>query len=467
MVKKYFLIIIILLFSNFLFANTIKLSDNYKLKSTLSGKLSKDLSLHLIFSINKTNKLHTIHPYIFDGKIIKELALIENKSEVEIVSFHKNSNILAIFFRLKSTKKKLIKTTINLTTNKITRAADKPHSHFFGSFEENGASTLLYKNKKELIIHQFHGEKENTFTYNFKNNEDPLNLFFKSKALSSIKSDEFVIDGSTKKSKIYLNKGKLILTKDNYKKLTTDVIELLLKNKKIPISKTGFLLEKEDSISFKKMATYYTNNHLYQLALNKKEGTLQIIDLKNKKSKTVIAIDSTLNSKIRGNSNFEGLKSFLKNSALKRYTPTITVNKSMNDTYRVRLNYVDFRNAYINRHWWFFQQQEKLWKLHQKDFIQNTPPLHGPSQPNEFPFNYARTQTKQRFFELLIDENGVILDTALPKTIYPKINKNIHAEKLRNNKHFSMKSYCFTNKGFRYMVYSKNTKTIKLFNDKL
>ncbi len=466
MVKKYFLILL-LLFSNFLFANTIQLPDNYKLKSTLSGKLSQDLSLHLIFSINKLNKLHTIHPYIFDGKTIKKLALIENKKEIEIVSFHKNNNILVLFFRPKSSEKKLIKTTINITNNKVLKDPVKPHSDFFGSFEEEGVSTLLYKNKKKLTINQYRGNKENSFVYHFKNHKDPLNLFFKSKGLSSIKTDQFVIDGSTKKRKIYINDDTLILTWDKYKELKTEVTELLLNRKNTSLDKINYTIKKEDSISYKKMATFYSDEHLYQLALNKNQGIIQIVDAKNKGIINKIVIDSTLNLKIKGNKNFEGIKSFLKNSSLRWYTPTITINKSINDTYRIRLNYVDFQNININRHWWFFQQQERLWKLHQKDFIQNTPPLHGPSQPDEFAFNYARTQVNKRFFELLIDKNGVLLNQKLFKPIYPKINKNIPAERLRNNKDFSMKSYCFINKDFRYMVYSKKTNTIQLFNDKL
>lgn len=464
MAKKYFLIII--LFTNYLFANTIHLSDKYSIKKTLSGKLNKDLSLHLIFSINKLNKQYTLHPYLFSGKKIDKLPIIESKKNIEVISFHKKENIVSIFYRTKFNKNDFIKVTIDINSNKVLKSNPKAHKNFIGSFEEDGSSVLIYKNQKKLTVKKFSGIKENIYSYDFKQKNDDLKKFLNHKTLSIVKTDEFVLYGSTKKNKIYLTDNGLVLTKDDLKTLSTKILELTYDKKSILVNKKSYVLKKEDSISFKKIASYYSNKKLYQFALNKEFGTLQINDFQKQDELKNIRIDSSFNIKVKNYTNFKGVGSFLSKTYQKRNTPTITANKTIDNDYRIRFSFVNYYNSDINRHWWFFQQQQKLWKLHQRDFIQNAPILNGPNHYDYLSFNLTKTDVNEYSFEILIDKNGNISDKKSSRTIYTKINKDKYANKLKENKNYSLKSYCFTNNGFRYMVYSKKNKTIQLFNDK-
>lgn len=464
MAKKHFLIIVLL--TNFIFANTIRLPENFTVKKTLSGKLSEDLSLHLIFSLNTSNKQYTLHPYLFDGKKVEKLPLIENKKQIEIVSFHKKGEIVSVFFRPKASEKELIEVNINTKTNSVLKKEPQSHKNFLGSFEAEGSSTLLYKNKNNFTIKQFSGLNNKNYKYSFKGKEDEIYRFLNHKTLTAVRTDEFVLNGSNKKNKIYLSNKGLVFTKDSPKTLTTNIYELNYEGNSIVVNKRMITVKKADTITFKKMASYFTDKKVYQLSLNKDFASLQINDIAQNKIVNSIKIDSSFTtSDLDYNKNFLGVPKFLTEMYLQRTSPTITVNKTIDDNYRVRFSYLNYYFNDVNRHWWFFQQQEKLWRLNQKDFMINSSSFHGPNPTNDFTFDLVKTNTNNYSFEILISENGTILNKKLPETIYKKINKDKYAKKFRNNHNYYLKSYCFTNNGFRYMAYSKKNKTIELFND--
>ncbi len=440
-------------FANTIVNNTIKLPKEFKVLNTFSGEISDTKSFHLILSKNRKNNNYSIHSYTFENSTIKELKVIENDQLYSVVSFHKEKNILTILFSYtKKGKEYLQKVNINFITNTFSKEKATSHKNFEASFKEKNRSVLLYKHKNELICEQYIGsDKKINSKYNFEKYNDKIKVILRDEAVSTINTDEYVKNGSVNSLNAYLKNDQIYFTKYNKYKKTTSVLKINIKDsilKPLVIDIKNYNKVK----LFKKNRSFFYGNKLFYLGLNKKEGVIKITDITNKKTLNTILIDSSLNSKIKGNESFEGIEKFLKNAGKNKYIPTITVNKAVHNTLIIRVDYVDQTYSY-NNNWWFFNQQMQF-----HNQMLRAPGGFGPNSQMEYYFNNATTNKENRFFEMLVDQNGILLDKELTKTVYKQIDKKKHREKLKETIDISKESSCFLKNSFRYIGYSKKLK---------
>ncbi len=463
---KNLLFTVVLLLTTVLFATEklkkqIKLEKHYKIENTFSGNLSSDNSFHLIFTKNKKTKKYEVFTYTFDGNKIEEAQTIVHEKPFSVVSFHKENDILTLLLSYDQKKDTFLKKVeININNKEHVISEKMPHDDFITSFREKNRSILIYKTNDALTFKNFslsNTPKESIYTFTGK--EDPIKAFFKDNSVVALKVDEFVVNGATTPLKAYLNNNEIVFTKDDLKKKSTSLINISIEKEIIRQPEIFSFLNESSSKKFKKHTSYFSNKKLFILGLHKKAGNIKIYDSKKKQLLNTVDINESLISKIKGNPKFSGIEEFLKNAGRNKYEPTITVNKTKTDNVKIRVDYVNKDYSY-HYNWWWHHHQFMMWQnqMHMQNMNISVPSGFGPSQPNEIAFDYAGTNKENRFFELLVDSKGFVLEESLPESFYKEINKKEYVDELEKEHILKHKSSCFLKNSFRYIYYSKKNK---------
>ncbi len=440
--------------------NFIKLPKHFKTENTFSGNLSDNRSFHLVFSKNKKNKMYTVHSFLFDGDKITELTPFENKKSYSVLSFHQDKDILSLLLTYKIKKDSYIqRVDVNTMTNEIIKNEPKEHDDFLTVIRDNNRSILLYKNDDKFVISQFNGTNEVVeFTLNLKENIE-FKDFIGSTSIDAVKTDEFVANGSTLSSRVYLDQSNLIFTKENVSDNYTELVKIPLNNLELLPSKIKRFDNKKEVKAFKKFTSFYHNNKIYQFGNDKKEANVKIHNI-NTNSSTNININSSLDSKIKGNESFSGMEEFLKKAGKNKYNTTITVNPTKDNHVKVRVDYVDVNYSY-HYNWWWHHQQFMMWQQHNmmmNNIRTSVPGGFGPSQPNDLYFNTYLIEKEKRYFELLLNDSNEILNDNSSKYKYKDVDKKKYIKKLESISDLRHESSCFSENSYRYIGYSRKLK---------
>lgn len=466
-------------FANTITNNIIKLPKHFKTEKTFSGDLNDNESFHLIFSKNKQNKMYTIHPFLFNGKEITEINPFENNKEFSTISFHKKNNILTLLLSYKEKKKHLLKrVSINLLTKKVTENTPIDHEDFSTVITNKSNSILLYKTDDKISIKKFDGnDKQKSFSFELKK-DSSYKDFFKDQNISTIKTDEFVANGSTQQVKLYYKDNILYFTKEGDKPLNVNVAGFSLNNKKKSVTQflkfdlntntepEYFSFKNYSDKKFNKATSYFSDRKLFQIAMTKKKGYIKIYDINTKKAIKEISIDNNLNAFIKGNEDFDGIEIFLKKASRVKHNATITVNKTKNNNLKIRVDYVDKTYSYNYNWWWhhhqFMMQQQMI--MNQVNF--SRPRGFGPAQPNDFHFENYLIKKSKRYFELVLNQNYDLLDSN-EDTIYKEVDKQKYIDQLEKITDLKKESSCFLKDSFRYIGYSRNLNAFTITTNKL
>ncbi|AUC16686.1 hypothetical protein BTO06_16710 [Tenacibaculum sp. SZ-18] len=362
MLKNTVLVVLIFIstniFANEIITQSIKLDKHYKVENTFSGDLFDNTSFHLIFTKNKKTKTKETLGFLYDGNSVKKLESFSHFNNLGITSFHTTESHLIVLFSYEQYSKRYLKKIVyDLNNKNISENTTISNTGLEGSFRTKDRSVLIYKIKDTLQTKSFNGiDKEAVSKYIYFNKKDPVKKFFKGSIINTIKTDEFVTNGSTSELKAYLDNNKIIFTKDDSNKNQCSVLTISLNNNKIIPSKILTFENNNGDKRYKKSISYYNNNHLYFLSLDKKSGAIKIFNVSQNKQLNTISLNSKLNSKILKNAHFKGMVDFLKNAGKNKFHPTITVNKTNSNNVRIRVDYVDINYGYYNDWWWHHQQ---------------------------------------------------------------------------------------------------------------
>lgn len=404
--------------------------------------------------------MYAVHTYVYDGKDIKELGIIESKKKNDIVSFHQNSNVLTLLLNYSIRSNSFIqKVSVNLNTKEIKNSNVESHNDFAASFREKNRSVLIYKTDKKIFFKQFVGIDnvvKNEFL--FENDTYETKEFFEDNSIAAIKTSEFISNGSTAKLKAYLNKNTVFFTNENERKSSTQLLSFSLTENKLEKPNRKTYTVRHEGSSLKRATSFINEDEIYQLVLDKKGGAIVISNIIYGFKIKRIDLNSSINSKIKGNKEFQGIEKFLKNASKKKYNPTITANKTNTNKVRIRVDYVDITYSYNYNWWWEHNHMMHMNNFHNQQIRVSIPRNFGPSQPSFYDFENATIAKEKRFFELVIDEKGVIYNEELPTTTYKEINKKEYINKLENITNLYMASSCFLKNSFRYIGYNRNLK---------
>jgi hypothetical protein len=463
MLKKTVLVVLVFIsttvFANETFTQSIKLDKHYKVENTFSGDLFENTSFHFIFTKNKKTKKKEILGYLYNGNSVEKLESFSNFSYLKITSFHNTKSHLIVLFSYEEDNSRYLKKVVyDLNTKKISENITLTNERFEASFRTKDRSVLIYKIKDTLKTRSFNGiNKVELSKYIFSDKKDPVKKYFKGSIINTIKTDEFVANGSTSELKAYLDKNKIIFTKDDSSKNQCSVLTISLDKDKIIPSKILKFENKNGDKTYKKSISYYNNDHLYFLSLGKKSGAIKVFNISKNKEINNISLNADLHSQILKNKDFKGIEDFLKNAGKNKFKPTITVNKTNSDKLRVRVDYVDVNYGYYND-WWWHHQQFMRWQnqFHMQQMRVNLPSGFGPNPPEYVDTSFLNTQ--KRYFELTIDSNGNINQEDSSETIYKEIDKKQYIKTLEEIKNIKHESSCFLKNSFRYIGYSKKRK---------
>jgi hypothetical protein len=480
--KRGFILIIVFAFTSLTNANNIIFNEivipkNYKTENTFSGDLSDTDSFHLIFTKNKKTKTYKVFSYLFNGNTTTELPSLLNEKSCEVVSFHKKNNILSLLLSYKIKKKFFIrKVDYNLKTKKKIDSEVTSHDDFVTSIRESDKSILIYKTDDVFRVSTYSGN-EASFDkeLSLEQNEDIKN-FLKKQSVTSIKTDEFVANGATNTVRLYYEDNTLFFTRDSDDPLAVNVIGISLNNKKTNVTQLLKLdlnnenlvpeiltFENANGKKFKKATSFFTKDKLFQLALSKKQGFINIADVNTGKVLNNIPLNESMSKFTKGNSEFQGIEKFLKNAGKNKYNATITANKTKSNKIRLRVDYVDISYNYNYNWWWhhqmMFQHQQMMM---QQNIQRSIPSGFGPRVPDDTYFENATITKEKRHFELLIDIEGNLLNEDLPEALYKEIDKKNYIKKLDENTKLKHVSSCFLKNSFRNISYNKKTKSFTI-----
>lgn len=348
---------------------------------------------------------------------------------------------------------------INTQTKEIFKKEPIVHKDFSTVIRGENRSILIYKNDEKISISQYNGtDKVLKSTFNFKDKESYKD-FFGSENIDAIKTNEFIANGSTLKSRVYLDKSNLVFTKENVDNNYTEVVKVSLNDLKLIPSRINKFSNKRKVKSYKKFTSFYHDNKIYQFGNNKEEASIKIHNINNNRNKK-IELNASIASKIKGNERFSGMENFLKKAGKNKYNTTITVNPTEGNKVKVRVDYVDINYSY-HYNWWWHHHQFMMWQQHNmmmNNIRTSVPGGFGPTQPNDLYFNNYIIKEDKRYFELLLNSNNEVLNDALPYTIYKDIDKKKYIKKLEDISDLKHESSCFLKNSYRYIGYSRKLK---------
>lgn len=481
---KNLIFIVLFLFT----ATTVIGSDQVEIKiprynkkiNTFSGKYSDTQSFHIIFTRNLRKRNYESFFYLYDGKQVINFPILENHESYDVVSYHSKNGVINLILSYTS-KERDYKRIVSYDTTSLSIKQSNPISHqdFLTSISEKEESVLIYKSDKSFRISHFIGSQEPQKKSLDISRIHVLYKFFNEQSVSVIKTDEFVANGSTNSIRIYKDKNILYFTRDSNKPLNTSIKNLSFNNMNSNITQLFSLNLNEDTINtrfftirsnniieFKKTISFVKDHKLYQLSLSKKNGVISIADIYDASKQKSYFLDTSIAKYINGNSSFSGIDDFLKNANKSKYIPTLTINKTMSNNLRIRLDYVDI-NYYYNNYWfhhWHMQQHQIFMQQNMQRLV---PTGFGPFTENDTTFENATVLLEKRFFELIVDPNGVLLESDNTKLFYKQYNKKKYYKVLNENKKLKHISSCFLENDFRGFAYNKKTKRFIFENYKL
>lgn len=481
--RNFIILSITILFTSFVFADNVNFNEivipkNFKTENTFSGDLSETESFHLIFTKNKKGNNYKVFSYLFDGEKISKLPSLVNEESFGIVSFHQKNDVLSLLLSYSVKKKSFLKMVhYNTKTKEKVDMKAISHDDFVTSIRTKDKSILIYKTDDIFKVSTYLGNESSVDKeLSLKQNED-VGAFFKKQFVTAVKTDEFVANGATNIVRLYNEDNMLFFTRDSDEPLNVNIVGISLNNKKTNTTQLLKLNLENDNLvpeiltfenangeKFKKATSFFTKDKLFQLALSKKQGFVNIADVNTGKILNNISLDASISKFVKGNTEFQGIEKFLNNAGRNKHNATITANKTASDKIRVRLDYVDISYNYNYNWWWHHQQfmwqmQQQMHMQHVNQSIQRSLPTgFGPNLVNDFAFENATVKKEKRFFEILIDVKGALLNEDLPETIYKEIDKKEYIDKLADMSSLENESSCFLKDSFRYIAYDKKFK---------
>lgn len=464
-----FFSILLTSFVNATIIDQISIPDNYRIESTFSGDLSAENSFHLIFSKEKKTKEFKVFTYLFDGFTIHKLpSLLNENASYNVVSYHQKNDVLTLLLSYKIKKDLFIqKIDYDLVTNNKTEFTAISHNDFLTAIRTKDTSILIYKSDDILTVSSYQGSEASLNKELILKDHEVVADFLKDNAVTSVKTDEFVANGAINKVRLYYEDDNLFFTRDTDEPFNVNLIGISLNNKRENTTQLLHFSLKDETLTpkftvfenaneekFKKATSFFTEDKLFQLALSKKSGFIKISDVHSGDALNKISLTDLASSQLKGNSDFDGMENFLKSAGKNKYNATITANKTLSDKIRVRIDYVDIDYNY-NYNFWFHQQM--MWQMQQDMMNQHIrrsiPSGFGPFLMNDDAFENAITDSKKRYFELLIDVKGSLLDEDLPEPFFRDIDKEFHMDTLEDVDKYKYESSCFLNNSFRFIAF--------------
>ncbi|WP_299363690.1 hypothetical protein [Winogradskyella sp.] len=408
----------------------ITLDKNHKVESTFSGNIDGEDSFHLIIAKNLNAKTYDIIPYHYSSGEVIKLKTISFSKLPNVLSFHNNDNVLSLIAKSKEGKSEKIRVLdLDLKTGETKKSDSFSTDDFKAIIRQKNRNVLLYADKESIKLVDA-TSAISTKTINVKPDESALEFFktLSNNSIDAINNNEFVANGSINDFRAYFEENTLTITQEDTKEGLTNMIQIPMENGNDLTVVAKELKSESVSGKIKKSTSYFSEDKLYQLRLNKDEAKLDVFDLSNASNKTVDMLEDSFKSLVSNKNKSEG---FLKNSSKNSNAPTLTTNKANNGNIKLRFDYVN-KNTYKYRYnWWWhhhWMMQQMMW--HQQQQMHMRASGFGPN-PIEDIYWYKEEQTH---FEIGLDNSGNLISTEGLETVHKDIDKKKYVDELDENK---------------------------------
>lgn len=458
----------------------IKLEKTQRVLSTFSGAIDETKTFHLILTKNLKAKKHNILPYIFENNTITEMPVIEFENKFELLSYHVKGEAITLITQTKIDRETSIDVMdINTFDGSVLRSEQVFASDDLKTvLRGDDKNVLIYVVEKELAMVTINSAQDHTESYLTVNNEnrDFINDL-QNQPLDAINTSEYVQNGSINNYKAYLNNDDVVITKDHARYDDFKMVKLSTSIEGQQFSKIE-TVKNENIGKFKKSSAFMYGDKIFLLNVSKKEAQIDIVDAKDKSRKSLDLFSPELLSK---SSNKESALDFSKKASKNANEPTITVNKSSKDSFKIRMDYVNKNNYNYYYNWWWHHDcmmQNMMWQQNQmlqqqlqqqSQMMRNMSTGFGPNatQADFYIDQISEMKSNDSSFEIAINNNGELLQASEVVTQYKNIDKKKIIDKLNDDRYLRHVSTAFRNDSYTYMAYDKTSESFKVFSKEL
>jgi hypothetical protein len=441
-----------------------KLNKNEKLEGNYSVSIHKNQSCHFLFIKNTSTKKFVIKPFLMnENKTVTSLDDFILEEEPNFLTNHLNKDVLTVS---SYDEKKKILTIIDFDLksgkNSFTEMTDfsKPDLYFI----QKGKSVVVNfsKNKNEVVL-QFISDSKTVKQQDFTIPSEMLKDFKEYKNTNSpieaINQNEFVKNGSIKDYRGYLGENNLYFTNTSSSK------ELRFFNFNF---KTNLVESKNLEYSFdeksKNISSFIYNDKLFVTSVLPNDAVLKSFDVSSGKETRSLSINSDLTSVLDA----KAVQDFYSQAKSWGLSPTVTVNKTVENNYKVRLDRVD-KKKYIYNYNWFWQHQFMMMQM-QMQSMQNLgggrPGGFGPSYTENFT-DFTGKDKDNYFLEFVVDATFAPQKNASLETEFKNYEVDKIMKEFEDNKNIKKFSPAFLPDEMHYVYQDNKTKMIIIHFRKL
>ena len=442
---------------------TYKLNRNEKLEGDYSVSINKNKSCHFLFIKNSTTKKFVIKSFLMNENqkvtSLEDLILDEepnfltnhlNKDNLTVTSYDEKKKTLTIIdFDLKSGK----------NSSKTITSFSKPDLYFIQ--KDKSVLVNFTKNKNDVevrFIADANSVKEQHFTIPNELLKEFKSFKSTSSPIEAINQNEFVKNGSINDFRGYLGNKNLYFTDSSsnseLKYLNFNFQSNTVENKTITY---GFDKKSKNNNSF------IYDNKLFVTSVLSDDAIIKSFDLSTGNETKRLSVTSDLSSVLDAKA-VQDFNSQAKSSSL---AATITVNKTVDNNYKVRLDRVNKANYNYNYNWFwqhqFMMMQMQQMQLQQMQQIRNVGGGRvggfGPSY-SENSLYYVGKDKENYFLEFVINTNFEPLKEATLETEFKNYDVDKVIKEFEDNKSIKKFSPAFLPNEMRYVYQDSKTKTI-------
>jgi len=433
----------------------ITLDKSKKIESTFSGDINQESTIHLIINKDKKTKFYEVITLFYDeNDQIIQLEPLSFKKKPEIISYHlnKEKTTLTVLFNMEISRERYALSIVDYdlitrenTTKHLTNFI-KPNLIFKLPNKSIFINTKEGKGDVELLIIENSTSISNIQIAPTSKQKSKFETIFKS-GIDAINTNEYVEYGSFSPCKAYFLND--LLKFAHVDKKTGELI-LLTINIHQPDKLFFTSLPSNNFAKIKDTNFYLFDNKIFQLFHTKSNVYLKVTDIKTKN----ILFDIDVTNELAKRYDPKEIKRYISKTAKSFYSPTITVNASIEENMVMNIGYVDNRIYHYYHDWWF---QHWMW---QQTFMQ-PPTVNLPSfGPNPEKYDLAYTPLiNEQPFQLVINSNFEMVENASLETVRRNIDKDKYRKRLDSNANINYSSLAFTANSARsiYLVKDQNT----------
>jgi hypothetical protein len=438
-----------------------KLNENEKLEGNFSIVVNLKETCHFLFIKNTELKKYIVRPYFLSSeRKIKQLDDVVLDVEPNFLTNHTNGDVVTVS-SYDEKKKMLTVIDFNTTTGKsnFENLNDfKPDLYF----NEDNKSIIVNLGKNDVYVQVITNTKStqkkvfNIPESILKDYKDIKNATF---PIEGINQSEFVKNGSISKFRAYVSDTNLYFTSTKNDS-QTGVIQFNLNSNSIKSE----VIDYNFNNAYMSRNTFISNDNLFVVSSSENDVVIKSFHLDDNKENAKLSVMSDLNEII----DKTAIQDFFSQSKLSSLITTITLNKTIDNLYKVRIDRVN-KNLYnYNYNWWwqheFMMMQMQMMQMQQiRAAGMGRPGGFGP----KFIFDenllvYSSREKEYNSIEFVVDSNFIPQKNNTSETIFKNFNVDKLIKEFEDNSSIKKFAPAFLSNEMRYIYQDSKTKEIIL-----